>query len=218
MLLSNELLIPPKGMAPKPDADDPVDYYYHPVVGWLYRARLSLAIDLLGPRRYDSILEVGYGSGIFLPELARHAERIAGIDIHTESARVKAMLERLGLDADLREGTLFELPWEDSTFDGVVCLSVLEHLVELDAALGEFRRVLRPGGVAVLGFPARNPLTDTFFRLVGYNPRAIHPSSHTDILDAAKRHPGFTVEMRRHFPRLLPTAGSAYVACRCLAR
>ena len=216
--MSNDLLIPPKGMAPKPDADDPVDYYYHPLVGWLYRARLGLAVDLLGPPRYDSILEVGYGSGIFLPELARHAESIAGIDIHTESAQVSAMLERLGLEADLREGTLFELPWREGAFDGVVCLSVLEHLVELDAALDEFRRVLRPGGVAVLGFPTRNPLTDGFFRLAGYNPRAILPSSHADILAAADRHSGFTVEKRRHFPRFLPTPVSAYVACRCLAR
>ena len=216
--MRDELLIPPKGMAPKPDGDDPIDYYYHPLVGWLYRARLGLAADLLGARQFDSLLEVGYGSGIFLLELARHADRIAGIDIHTESASVNGMLERLDLEADLREGTLFELPWEEGAFDALVCLSVLEHLVELDAALDEFRRVLRPGAVAVLGFPARNPLTDSFFRLVGYNPRAIHPSSHTDILGAVERHPGFTVEARRRFPRLLPTPVSAYVACRCVAR
>lgn len=215
--MSRDLLIPPKGMAPKPDADDPVDYYYHPLVGWLYRARLSLAVDLLGPRRHDSLLEIGYGSGIFLPELARHAGRIAGIDIHSESERVNGMLERLGLEADLREGTLFELPWEEGAFDALVCLSVLEHLVELDAALDEFRRVLRPGGVAVLGFPTRNPFTDGFFRLVGYNPRAIHPSSHADILAAAERQRGFTVERKRHFPGLFPTPVSAYVACRCVA-
>lgn len=216
--MKGELLIPPRGLPPKPDADDPVDYYYKPLTGWLYKARLALAVELLRPGRYESILEVGYGAGIFLPELARHADRLAGIDIHPESARVAAMLERLGVEADLREGTLFELPWEDGTFDGLVCLSVLEHLTELEAALNEFRRVLRPGAAAVLGFPTRNPFTDGFFRLVGYDPRAIHPSSHADILAAVEAHSGFAVEERRRFPPLVPTAISAYVGCRCRAR
>ena len=81
-------------------------------------------------------------------------------------------------------------------------MSVLEHLTELDRALDELRRVLRPGGVAVLGYPVRNPLTDAFFRLARYNPREIHPSSHADILAAAERHPGFDVDVRAHFPSL----------------
>ena len=99
-----------------------------------------------------------------------------------------------------------------------MCVSVLEHLTELDPALDELRRVLRPGGVAVLGYPTRNPLTDAFFRLVGYNPREIHPSSHADILAAAERHPAFAVDGRGHVPAFLPVPLSAYAACRCVAR
>lgn len=216
--MTTDLRIPPRGVAPKTDADDPVEYYYKPLTGWLYRARLRLGVELLGPGPYESLLEVGYGSGVFLPELARHAERLAGVDIHPESARVAEMLDRLEIDADLREATLFELPFEDGSFEALVCLSVLEHLTELEAALDEFRRVLRPGGIAVLGFPTRNVFTDGFFRLVGYDPRAIHPSSHADILAAALAHPGFDVEERAQFPPLVPLAASAYVACRCRAR
>ena len=188
---SGRLILPPRALVPKTAPDDPVDYYFKPLTARIYRARLRLACSLLGDGPFDSLLEVGYGSGIFLPELARRSRRLAGIDIHGESRRVEEMLSRLGIEADLREASLFEMPFADGEFDALVCLSVLEHITELDAALTEFRRVLRPGGVAVLGFPVRNPITDAFFRAVGYNPREIHPSSHRDILAAARGHKAF---------------------------
>ena len=109
------------------------------------------------------------------------------------------------------------MPFEDDAFDGLVCLSVLEHITELDAALTEFRRVLVADGIAVLGFPVRNPVTDSFFRLVGYNPREIHPSGHRDILAAARAHPGFVVERELTFPRHAPLDLAGYVGCRCRA-
>ena len=199
--MGETLLLPPRELVPKPDADDPIDYYYKPLTARLYRARLEMAVDLLGVGRYPSLLEVGFGSGIFLPELAEHTDRLVAVDIHPESARVEEMLRRLAIEAELRQASLFELPFEDAEFHGLVCVSVLEHLTELDRALDELRRVLRPGGVAVLGYPVRNPLTDAFFRLARYNPREIHPSSHADILAAAERHPGFDVDARAHFRR-----------------
>ena len=216
--MGETLLLPPRELVPKPDADDPIDYYYKPFTARLYRARLEMAVGLLGQGRYPSLLEVGYGSGIFLPELAGHTDRLVAVDIHPESARVGEMLTGLGVEAELHQASLFELPFEDGEFHGLVCVSVLEHLTELDRALDELRRVLRPGGVAVLGYPVRNPLTDAFFRLARYNPREIHPSSHADILAAAERHAGFAVDVSTHFPSFLPTSFSAYAGCRCRAR
>ena len=211
------LALPPRELVPKPAAEDPVDYYYKLPTARIYRARLKLAVTLLGPDRYDSILEVGYGSGIFLPELARRSPRLSGIDVHDESDRVNEMLAQLGIEADLREGSLFEMPFADEEFGAIVCLSVLEHITELDPALTEFGRVLKPGGIAVLGFPVRNPITDNFFRAVGYNPREIHPSSHRDILEAARRHSGFVVEREERFPRWLPLDLAGYAGSRCRA-
>ncbi len=212
------IVLPERALIPKTAEDDPIDYYFRPLTARLYRARLSLASRLLGTGPFESLLEVGYGSGIFLPELARRAGRVAGVDIHGESARVGEMLQRLGVEADLREASLFELPFEEAAFDALICLSVLEHVVELEPALTEFRRVLRPGGVAVLGFPARNPITDTFFRAAGYDPRELHPSGHRDILGAAHAHPALAVEEVARFPRALPLALGGYAGCRLRAR
>jgi SAM-dependent methyltransferase len=210
-------MLPPRALIPKTAPDDPIDYYFKPLTAHVYRARLALAVRLLGERRYESLLEVGYGSGVFLPELAWRCERLAAIDVHGQERRVEEMLEQLHLTVDLRDASLFDLPFEDGAFDGLVCLSVLEHMTDLAGALSSFRRVLRPGGVAVLGFPVRNPVTDTFFRAVGYDPRAIHPSGHGDILDAVRAHAGFVLEQEDQFPRRAPVYLTGYIACRARA-
>ena len=125
------------------------------------------------------------------------------------------MLTRLGLEADLREASLFEMPFEDDAFDGLVCLSVLEHITELDAALTEFRRVLVADGIAVLGSRA-----EPGHRLVlpcQLQPEEIHPSGHRDVLAAARAHAGFVVERELTFPRHAPLDLAGYVGCRCRA-
>lgn len=214
---TDALALPPRALVPKTAPDDPIDYYFKPLTARLYRARLRLAGSLLGSGPYESLLEVGYGSGIFLPELARRTKRLTAVDIHGRSERVSEMLSRLGISADVREASLFEIPFPDGEFDALVCLSVLEHITELDAALTEFRRVLRPGGIAVLGFPVRNPITDLFFRAVGYNPREIHPSSHRGIIAATRAHSGFSLDREGQFPRVAPLDLAGYAGCRCRA-
>jgi len=214
-LSTSRLAIPPRGALVKTDADDPLDFYYRPGTAFIYRARLAAARRLLGSTRYESLLDIGYGSGIFIPELARIADRVAGIDVHTRASDVMQSLGALGVEAELREASLFDLPYADGEFDAVVSMSVFEHLEDLDGALAEVARVLRPGGVVVLGFPVRNVLTDVFFRLAGYNPRAIHPSGHRSILDAVERAGALELEQVSRFPRLLPLSLAAYTTCRC---
>jgi SAM-dependent methyltransferase len=208
------LRLPPRGALPKPDPDDPLDLYYRPLTAGVYRARLRLARRLLGRERHEALLEVGYGSGIFLPELERHAERLVAIDLHDQASAVGAALDQLGVRAELRRASLFEMPFDTGEFDALVCLSVLEHLTTLDRALDELSRVLRPGGVAVIGFPTRNPITDAFFRSIGYDPREIHPSGHSDIISAIEGSDGLRLETCVRLPRWMPLSLSAYVACR----
>jgi ubiquinone/menaquinone biosynthesis C-methylase UbiE len=194
--------------------DDPLDYYYRPGTSVLYRARLRDARLLLGDRRYRSLLDIGYGSGIFMPELARIAERVVGVDVHNHRQEVARSLEAIGLDVELKTASLYELPFSAGAFDAVVCISVLEHLVDLEGAFGAFARVLGTGGILVCGFPVRNVVTDSFFRIAGYEPRTLHPSGHAQILAAARSSAAFTLERVLRFPRMLPLAGAAYVSCR----
>jgi len=195
--------------------EDPLQYYYSPLTRYVYTRRLELACELLGDGTFENMLEIGYGSGILLPELSQRCKHLVAVDVHKELDRVHAMLEAEGIEASLHYGDVRSLPFQDAEFDAVVCVSVLEHLVDLDAAVGEICRVLRPQGVAVTGFPVRNSITSAFYRLVGFDPVKIHPSSHRDILAAIRA--GLQMDESVLFPRFLPLDLSMYVACRCHA-
>ena len=210
--------IPPRAVVPKPNSDDPLDYYYRPVTGTIYRNRLRYAVELLGKRMYDALLEVGTGSGILLPELSRHTRRLVAIDIHDKLDDVREFLQKENVDAEVVHGSLFEMPFGKREFDALFCASVLEHLTELDSALKEFARVVRPGGTLVLGFPVRNVVTDAFFRLAHFSPRDIHPSSHRDIEAAVRRCPDLEFVTRRALPGLLPLDLSLYDVVQCRRR
>jgi ubiquinone/menaquinone biosynthesis C-methylase UbiE len=203
-------------VVPKTDDDDPLDYYYQPLTSYVYRKRLTMTAALLGSRKYPSLLEIGYGSGILLPELARHTERLVAIDIHPNREAVVAMVKRLGIAAELHRADLYSMPFENQTFDALFCLSVLEHLTDLDRALAEFVRVTKPGATLVFGFPVRNLVTDAFFRAVGYDPRKLHPAGHRDIERAIRASRELRLDRRETFPARVPVDLALYAACRCV--
>jgi ubiquinone/menaquinone biosynthesis C-methylase UbiE len=207
------LLLPRRELMEVSSDEDPLEFYYHPIAGLVYRRRLAMGLELLGDGPFGRLLDIGYGSGILFPELGRRARELHGLDVHEKTAPVERMLAAHGLAAALRVGDIYALPYPDGHFDAVMCLSVLEHLIDLDRACGEVRRVLAPGGVTVFGYPVRNPMTTSLFRVVGYDARTIHPSSHRNILAAARR--AFTVERVLRLPGFLPVDLGLYGACRC---
>lgn len=54
-------------------------------------------------------------------------------------------------------GTLTDTPFEDDTFDSIICNAVLEHVPEIEKVMSELARVLKPGGHAVVGVPYLQP-------------------------------------------------------------
>jgi ubiquinone/menaquinone biosynthesis C-methylase UbiE len=190
----------------------PLHIYYKPITGAVYRQRLKATTQLLGRRKFDKLLEIGYGSGIFLPELSRHCSELYGVDIHSKVDLVQKTLEKECVAAQLSMGDVRALEFSDGMFDAVVCVSVLEHIKELDLAVGEIARVTGDFGIIVLGFPVRNVITNAFYRVVGYDPMELHPSSHRDILKALSAR--LKIDAYASFPRFLPMDYSLYITCK----
>jgi SAM-dependent methyltransferase len=100
-------------------------------------------------KRPPHILDVGCGTGANLELLACYGEA-EGVDVSPEAL---AFCRERGLQ-NVRQGEAEHLPYADASFDLVTGLDVVEHLDDDAAGLREMRRVLRPGGRALLFVPA----------------------------------------------------------------
>jgi SAM-dependent methyltransferase len=80
--------------------------------------------------------------------------------------RLRAVRGLTRITGDLSRGKVMvrldvtRLPFDSESFDAICCSHVLEHVVDDAAAMGELRRVLRPGGWAILQVPVLREVTD----------------------------------------------------------
>jgi SAM-dependent methyltransferase len=98
------------------------------------------------------LLEIGYGMGTDLLEFARSGAEVHGVDLTPGHHRLAVENFRLsGLTADLRLADAAHLEYPDASFDVVYSLGVLHHTPDIEACVAEARRVLRPGGLFIVG-------------------------------------------------------------------
>jgi len=100
-----------------------------------------------GPR----VLEVGFGTGDLLIEMARRGWDVWGLDLSPAMQRVTARkLQKRGLWVPRTRARVQQMPFPDGAFDAVVTTFPAEFILQLPA-LREFARVLRTGGRLVVG-------------------------------------------------------------------
>jgi ArsR family transcriptional regulator len=99
-----------------------------------------------------TVVDLGTGTGTLLRQLGPRVREAIGVDASAEMLEMaRGNLGRWGLsNVDLRLGALEHLPLGDGEADGAVANMVLHHLDHPSRALGEIRRVLRPGGALVI--------------------------------------------------------------------
>jgi SAM-dependent methyltransferase len=119
---------------------------------WWYQGRrrvIERAIERLGLPEQARILDAGCGSGRNMVELAHHGA-VTGIELSETSVEL-ARERNVG---EVLEGSVMDMPFDDAAFDLTVSLDVIEHLEDDVGALGELRRVTKPGGALLVTVPA----------------------------------------------------------------
>ncbi|UFS71336.1 metalloregulator ArsR/SmtB family transcription factor [Geomonas sp. RF6] len=105
-----------------------------------------------------TVVEIGVGTGAFLPQLASHSSRVIGVD-HSP-AMLEEARRRIAADGvpgvELRLGEMTHLPLEDGGADCAVANMVLHHAADPLKVLVEMVRVTRAGGSVVLADLARH--------------------------------------------------------------
>jgi 2-polyprenyl-3-methyl-5-hydroxy-6-metoxy-1,4-benzoquinol methylase len=113
----------------------------------------------------ERFLDAGCGDGRYLAALASLPQRpqhVVGTDIADRIlVTARRATEAAGVEAELVRANLEALPFEDESFDVVLCTQVIEHLLAPSAGVRELARVLRPGGTLILSTDNRRALVST---------------------------------------------------------
>ena len=130
--------------------------YYDDFAGWYERERKhgyhamldTLELDIIKPlAEGKEVLEVGAGTGLIMQGLGGAPKRLVGLDISG------GMLKQAGARGfDVVQGSATDLPFENERFDLAYSFKVLAHIPDIEKALSEMSRVLRPGGTLVAEF------------------------------------------------------------------
>jgi len=147
------------------------------------------------------VLEAGCGIGTDASQFAKAGARYTGIDFSSTAVDLaRRRFELEGLRGEFVPGSITSMPFEDQSFDLVYSYGVIHHLPEPEAAVHEFRRVLRPGGVAKVMVYHRNSLNYWFTILVvkrALSPLALFPR----LAMAISREPRDVIEGQRELLR-----------------
>ena len=120
---------------------------------------LSMMARAWGLDQVQTVLDVGCGVGHWGQRLMRHLSgttTLYGVDAEeawVEGARERATSLGLGDRAVFKVGTAEALPWPDDSLDMVTCQTLLIHVPDLQSAVQEMVRVLRPGGLFLVAEP-----------------------------------------------------------------
>lgn len=127
-------------------------WYTSKLGGFVDEVETKLAFSLFKVSEGMRILDIGCGTGNFSIKLARMGCRVVGVDVSGEmlsQARDKA--EKEGLDIEFYNMDVYNLAFEDRSFDGAFSMAAFEFISEPERALKEIFRVVRDKGNILVG-------------------------------------------------------------------
>jgi ubiquinone/menaquinone biosynthesis C-methylase UbiE len=144
-------------------------------------SRYALACRYAAGKR---VLDVGCGTGYGAADLSRSAAAVTGVDC-AEEAIAYAHAHYSLPNVSFLIASALSLPFPSASFDLATAFEVIEHLENWRDLLSEVRRVIRPGGLAIISTPNREYYAASR-RLEGPNPFHHHEFAASEFLDELK--------------------------------
>lgn len=170
--------------------------------------RLEALVRLLRLRPGERLLDIGCGSGWLAARCREAGARVWAADLALEG--VAAARGRYPRVDHFQVADVYYLPFARDSFDAAVLSEVVEHLENIDAALAETRRLLKPGGRALVSVPYREVIAEHLCihcnRLTPANAH-LHSFDETRLAECLRRQgltPGVVLRMNN---KLLELAG-----------
>lgn len=201
--------LPPPGSLVTANQDDPLEHYYRPFVGKIYRDRIQIGFDLLPERKFSKILDFGYGSGLLFPSLQEMGEELHGVDLLSDPAAVQSSLKKLHLNVQLSNKNILSKEYPDEFFDLVTSFSVFEHISDPTTILTELKRIVKKNGYLLVGMPRVDAWMELLFHGIGFHSiKSRHVQSFRQF--QAKVEPIFHLVAQKHLCYGLPKTLSLY--------
>lgn len=180
-----------------------------------FKKRVQTIFEWINPRDESVILDCACGRGFYL-NMFRYVSGCKLVGLELEWPVIEKAKRNVGHlpDVLLTNANIYQLPYPDGTFDGVILSEILEHVDRDVDGLKEVYRVLKPGGVAAITVPNANypfwwdpinkSLETAFNTHIGQGPLAGIWANHVrlytpDQLRGAVISAGFVVEEERAF-------------------
>jgi len=162
----NKIKLLPKKELIKTSSIDHADWNYKAVIRYIQLKRFQLCIKLMNNTKYTRLLEIGYGSGIFMPTLTSSASEIYGLDIHEKNKEVEGILFKNNIKANLSSASAIEMPFDNNFFDCIISISAIEFIKDLDTACKEINRVLKKDGNFIVITPGYSFFLDLGLKIL----------------------------------------------------
>lgn len=196
---------------------DHADWNYRPGLAIVMRRRFALVLSLL-PDHSHRLLEIGFGSGVFMPELAPRCDELYGIEVHEETAQVQTHLDAYGVQAHLSQQSATHMSFDDEFFDCIVSVSALEFIDDIESAAAELARVLTLQGRLIAVMPGKSAFLDLALRITtgedanhdyGDRRERVMPAmeKYFNVLHTKRFIPVYTAYEFRRLPRLDAASG-----------
>jgi 2-polyprenyl-3-methyl-5-hydroxy-6-metoxy-1,4-benzoquinol methylase len=176
----------------------------NPVVQRMFDGFFARLREIVEPLDARSLLDAGCGEGETLARLdGSLPQRIAAVDLDEEAV---AFTAGRFPGVDVRRESVFELPFEDGSFELVLCLEVLEHLDDPGRALAELVRVSARDVVVSVPhepwFRLGSLLRGKYVRTLGNHPEHVNHWNHRSLRRLLEEHLE-VVRLTGSFPWLL---------------
>ncbi len=116
-----------------------------------HKERHKTSLKLLNPNKNEVILDAGCGDGTLALKIAKKSKLVYAVDISKSAFKKNKKIAPKNLFFE--KGNIEKLRFKDNTFDKIVCVETLEHLINPNKALNEFYRILKKGGRIVVTYP-----------------------------------------------------------------
>jgi len=148
------------------DYDERAFYSLIPLQRYWQRKRYKLVLYF--SKRSEKILDVGCGSSKILEAFPQ----AIGMDLAFNKLRYRRALINSLINADI-----FSIPFKSNFFDEIFCIEVIEHVRESELIFRELNRVLKEGGLLILGTPDYDKI---LWRMIEFLYKKLKPGGYAD--------------------------------------